>query len=181
MIIHQNKDIRPYRARNMIIKTMEVQPAPTSPEHISQPQQSRQETEAPPSTDEVGYINVGVYTASGALPVKDAVVTLYHTYNVNEEHVLYHLMTDESGRVPTMEVPIEYRGVGQQTSFEYSTYNLRIQAIGYYLVNILDLQVFPNIATNFRINLIPAAQGTPEDVPGSTIVVPPRQDVEPLR
>lgn len=175
---NQNKNIKPYRARNMMIKKLEVQPSPTSPENINQPQPSDQ-TPTQTTSDEVGYINVGVYTASGALPVRDAVVTLYHTYNSVEEHALYHMVTDESGRVPTMEVPIVYSGVGQQTEYYYSTYNLRIQAIGYYLHNILDIQVFPNIATNFRINLIPVAQGAPADVPEQTIVIPPRPDVAP--
>ena len=167
----KNESIKPYRARNIMIRKLEVQPEPTTPGQINQTQ---------PASD-VGYINVGVFTASGALPVKDAGVTLYHTYNGGEEHALYHFVTDESGRVPTMEVPVEYRGVGQQTEYAYSTYNLRVQAIGYYLYNILDLQVFPNIATNFRINLIPAAQGSPVESPGQTVVIPPRPDATPMK
>lgn len=170
-----NKNIKPYKARNMMVKKLEVQPAPSVPEDIQQSQPSNnQGTESQPSTEEVGYINVGVYTASGALPVKDAVVTLYHTYNGSEEHVLFHQVTDESGRIPTMYVPVEYTGVGQQTEYNYSTYNLRVQAIGYYTSNVMDLQVFPNIGTNFRLNLIPTAQGAPENAPEYTIVIPPR-------
>lgn len=177
-----NKNIKPYKARNMMLKKLEIQPTPTTPNDIQQSQPSdNQGTEFQPSSEEIGYINVGVYTASGALPVKDAVVTLYHTYNDSEEHVLYHMVTDESGRVPTMEVPIEYSGVGQQTEYSYSTYNLRVQAIGYYTVNVLDIQVFPNIATNFRLNLIPTAQGSPENIPGHTIVIPPRPDTPPVQ
>lgn len=175
----KNENIKPYRARNMMIKKLEVQPEPTTPGQTNQTQPSTQ-TPTQPASD-VGYINVGVLTASGALPVKDAVVTLYHTYDIGVEHALYHLVTDESGRVPTMEVPVEYRGVGQQTEYNYSTYNLRVQAIGYYTQNILDIQVYPNIATNFRINLIPAAQGAPAEGPGQTVVIPPRPDATPQR
>ncbi len=162
-INNQYKNTRPYWAHNMMIKKLEVQP--------EAPQQELQ-----PSAEEVGYINVGVYTASGALPVQDAVVTVYHTYDDNEEHVLYNLVTDESGIVPRIEVPIVYRGVGEQAEYNYSTYNLRIQAIGYYTANILDLQVYPNIATNFRINLIPVSQGEPYGGSGQTIVIPQRPD-----
>ncbi|MGD9568051.1 MAG: hypothetical protein AB7V48_06945 [Sedimentibacter sp.] len=169
-MVNNNKynSIKPYRAHNMMIKNLEVQPDTVPTNNIN---------EQEPSADQVGYINVGVYTASGALPVKDAVVVVYHTYNNGEEHILYHLVTDESGRVPKIEVPIVYRGIGEQTEYTYSTYNLRVQAIGYYLVNILDVQVFPNIATNYRINLIPAAQGVPSEVPEQTIVIPPRPDI----
>ena len=165
------KEIKPYKARNIMIKNLEVQPNTAPPNNMNE--------QAP--AEQVGYINVGVYTASGALPVKDAVVTVYHTYENGEEHVLYHLVTDESGRIPKMEVPIVYSGVGEQTEYNYSTYNLRVQAIGYYLVNILDVQIFPNIATNFRINLIPAVQGEPSAVPEQTVVIPPRQNSTPVR
>lgn len=136
----------------MIIKKLEVQPEL-------------------PATSEVGYINTGVFTASGALPVSNAIVTVYHIYNNSEEHVLYHLITDESGKVPTMEVPVEYEGVGQQTEFYYSIYNMRIEADGYYTVNILDVQVYPNISTDYRVNLIPVAQGVTE-IPEQTIIIP---------
>jgi 5-hydroxyisourate hydrolase-like protein (transthyretin family) len=177
-----NRNIKPYKARNMMLKKLEVQPAPSAPEDVQQSQPSNnQGTELQPSPEEIGYINVGVYTASGALPVKDAVVTLYHTYNDSEEHVLFHQVTDESGRVPTMYVPVEYSGVGQQTEYDYSTYNLRVQAIGYYTSNVMDLQVFPNIGTNFRLNLIPTAQGAPESIPGNTIVIPPRPNTTPVQ
>lgn len=149
---NQYKNIKPYRARNMIIKNLEVRPVL-------------------PPTAEVGYINTSVSTASGALPVPNAIVTVSHIYNNSEEHVLYHLITDESGRVPTMEVPVEYQGVGQQTEFYYSIYNMRIEANGYYTVNILDVQVHPNISTDYRVNLIPVAQGITE-IPEHTIVIP---------
>lgn len=177
---NQYEYIKPYRVRNMIVKTLETQLQPPTTNQEPVPE-NLPDVEQPVETEEVGYINVGVFTASGALPVKDAVVTLYHTYDNGEEHVLYHLVTDESGRVPTMEVPVEYHGVGEQTEYTYSTYNLRVQAIGYYLHNILDIQVFPNIATNFRINLIPAAPSFPQDVPGQKVVIPPRPDTTPLR
>jgi len=156
----------------MIIKKSEIpseQPS-TNQTPESQPESSQPQEQTP---EEVGYINVGVFTASGALPVPDAVVTLYHTYEDGEQHVLYHFVTDESGLVPVMEVPVEYQGEGQPTDY-FSTYNLRVQAMGYYTYNILDIQVFPNITTNYRINLIPAAQGGNNSMPEQTVVIPRR-------
>lgn len=160
----QYKNIKPYRARNIMVKKAEAGTEPSADEKSNESQ---------PEKNETGYINVGVFTASGALPVPDAVVSVYHTYDDGEEHVLYHLVTDESGRVPRMEVPVTYEGEAPPSEYFYSTYNLRIQAIGYYTVNILDLQVFPNTSTNYRINLIPVMQGTPPEPPAKTIVVPP--------
>jgi hypothetical protein len=49
---------------------------------------------------------------------------------------------------------------------------MRIQAINYYKVNVVDLRIFPNTTTYFQIDLIPAAIG-PMDGPETTIVIPP--------
>lgn len=171
---YQFKNISPYRARNMIIKKTEVHSEQPIIGQIpeSQPETDQVTDQQPPA--EVGYINVGVFTASGALPVPGAVVTIYHTYDGGEEHVLYHLVTDESGLVPAVEVPVEYPSADQQTEPYYSTYNLRVQADGYYPYNILDIQIFPYVTTNYRINMIPAAQGATPDSPGQIFVIPRR-------
>lgn len=147
---YNNYDIKPYKARNIIKK-----------------QQTAEE-------NGISYVNVNVFTASGALPVSGAIVTVYHTYNGGDEHVLYNLITDENGGVPTMEVPIVYRGPGEQTEYTYSTYNLRVEANGYYTYNLLDFQVFPNITSSYSVNLIPTAQGEPSERPSQTFIIPPR-------
>ncbi len=126
-------------------------------------------------SEEVGYISVGVFTASGALPVEDAVVTVYTLDENNEENVITHLVTDANGQVPTIELPVLYRGTdsGESPQHFYSTYNLRVQAINYYTVNILDFRVFPDITTNFTIDMIPVAAGPTESRPDMTFVIPP--------
>ncbi|WMJ78899.1 MULTISPECIES: carboxypeptidase-like regulatory domain-containing protein [unclassified Sedimentibacter] len=123
-------------------------------------------------SEEVGYISVGVFTASGALPVEDAVVTVYTLDENNEENVITHLVTDANGQVPTIELPVLYDGTASGGR-SYTTYNLRIQAINYYTVNILDFRVFPDITTNFTIDMIPVAAGPTESRPDMTFVIPP--------
>jgi len=98
--------------------------------------------------------------------VPDAVVTVFTTDDNGEENILYHLVTDESGMVPKMELPVKS---GQQSE----TYNLRVQAIGYYTINVMDLRVFPNITTNYTINLIPVKYGETPGESGQTFVIPP--------
>lgn len=163
----QNRSI-PYVARNKIVKKAEA------PESLPLLNENQLQDVEPPA-QETGFINVSVNTASGALPVKDAVVTLYvMDQNANEE-ALYHLVTDISGKVPEMELPVIYNPQDPSESREYyfSTYNLRVQAIGYYTHNVIDVRVFPNIATNYNITLIPVMQSGDEDEPGRTIVIPP--------
>lgn len=124
---------------------------------------------------EVGYISVGVFTASGALPVEDAVVTVYILDNQGEENVISHLVSDANGQVPTIELPVIYNRFNPLESSEYffSTYNLRVQAINYYTYNIIDFRVFPETTTSFMIELIPVAAGPSEVGPEMTFVIPP--------
>ncbi len=123
---------------------------------------------------ETGFVSVSVNTALGALPVPDAVVTLYTLDQEGNEEALYHLITNISGKVPLITLPVVYNPQDPLESSEYffSTYNLRIHAIGYYTHNIIDVRVFPDTTTRFNVNLIPVKQGGTEDVDARTIVIP---------
>lgn len=155
-----------YKAHNMIVKKLETEaPAPAPAVVVDTQEQPQPET---------GYINVAVYTALGALPVRDAVVTVYTIDENGDENALYHVVSDMNGRVPPMEVPVTYDPDNplQSEEFYFSTYNMRVQAIGYYTTNIIDLRVFPGIATNYRVILIPVMQGGSEEE-SQTFVIPP--------
>lgn len=157
----------PYVARNRIAKKTEI------PESLPLLNENKLQDAEP--AQGIGFINVSVNTASGALPIKSAVVTLYVMDSNANEEALYHLVTDISGKVPKMELPVTYNPQNPLESREYyfSTYNLRVQAIGYYTHNIIDIRVFPNTTTNFNVTLIPVMQGGDEDEHGRTIVIPP--------
>lgn len=173
----------PYRARNILSsnihrETISAQEVPSGqqPAQETTPEQDLTPRVAPEDDAErVGYISVGVFTASGALPVEDAVVTVYIIDNEGEENVISHLVTDANGQVPTIELPVYYNRLSPIESPEYyfSTYNLRVQAINYYTVNILDFRIFPNTTTNFNIELIPVAAGPGGIGPDTTYVIPP--------
>ena len=168
---------KPYLARNKFVKKTETPPEtpPEIPQEIIQeiPLLNEEQLDETPLIDQ-GYIDVRVFTALGALPVSDAVVTVYVTDEEGEEHVFYHLVSDISGSVPLITLPVVYNLLDPTDSQQYyfSTYNLRVQAIGYYTQNVLDVRVFPDTTTSFRINLIPVMSGGTED-DSRTIIIPP--------
>jgi len=94
----RNRNI-PYVARNKIKKT-EV-PAKL-------PLLNETQINGDNSIMQTGFVNVSVNTALGALPIKDAVVTLYVTDQEGNEEALYHLVTDISGKAPIMSLPVIY-------------------------------------------------------------------------
>lgn len=204
LINNENNANSPYLARNILKKNIfsasvlaqEILQEPTPQTEIEQPpdvgpQEQFQDIELPPGDipalpaepgtlpvevpEESGYISVGVFTASGALPVKDAVVTVYELDEAGEENVLYHVVTDDSGQVPVLELPVVYDRSNPLLSpdFYFSTYNLRVQAINYYNFNLVDIRVFPNTTTNFAIELIPAPIGLRDTDQEMTFVIPP--------
>lgn len=184
---------RPFRARNTISRknSSAVFTQETTPEQAPQEQAPIQQPELPPgdvpampaqpgetpekAPVDVGYISVGVFTASGALPVEDAVVTVYRINSDGEENVIYNVVTDASGQVPTLELPVIYNPRNPLVSpeFYFTTYNLRVQAINYYTFNLLDIRVFPDTTTSFTIDLIPVAVGPGGEAPSRTVVIPP--------
>lgn len=176
--LNSSMDKKPYRARNMI----SIGDNQDSIEAFAQQIQPTEETpvEVTPIDEELlqgetGYISVGVFTALGALPVPNAVVTIYTNDEEGNEIVLSHQVTDANGRVPDVELPVIYNRFDSLESSEYffSTYNLRIEAQNYYTVNILDSRVFPGTKTNFRVDMIPIAAGETEEAPEQTFVIPP--------
>lgn len=130
--------------------------------------------EAPGDILEVGYLSVSVSSASGALPVADAAVTVYIYDENGEENNIAYYISDANGQVPTITLPVIYNPLDPLESGEYyfTTYNLRVQAINYYTVNVVDLRVFPDITTYFQIDMIPVAVG-PTEGPDRTVIIPP--------
>lgn len=162
---------KPYRAKNKLVKKAQIPPQDTNEEGT----QPVTETPEAPTTPEAGYISVGVYTALGALPVPNAVVTIYTIDESGEENALYHYVTDENGRIPTVALPSYYDPSNplESPKYYFTTYNMRVQAINYYTVNILDLRVFPGVTTVYRVDLIPVMAGSETDHPERTIIIPP--------
>lgn len=159
---------KPYRVRNNLLQEAEALNQNDTPPTNEEVPETKPESS-------IGYLTVGVFTALGALPVPDAVVTIYNINDEGEEIALYHLITDANGRVPTVPLPSVYDPTNPLTSPEiyFSYYNMRVQAINYYTVNVLDIRIFPDITTSYRVDLIPVMSGAPDDQREQTIVIPP--------
>lgn len=168
VFLHEsNLNTSPFRILNTQLPEGDIPAVPPAPE------------EAPIQEDtteiRTGYLSVGVYTASRALPVQDAVVTVYRLDENRNENVLAHYVTDRNGRIPDIPLPAVYDTDDplESRDFYFSTYNFRVQAFNYYTQNFLDIRIFPDTTTRFNVDLIPVAAGTTGEVPEQTIVIPP--------
>lgn len=161
----RNNLYRPRKKLTNIIFSLEEAPEEVAP--LQPPAGLEQE-------QDVGYLSVSTFTASGALPVKDVLITIYTFNELGEENVIANYVSDANGQVPLITLPVTYNRLDpfESGSYYFSTYNLRAQAINYYTVNIIDLRIFPETTTYFQIDMIPAAAGNTQG-PEQTFVIPP--------
>lgn len=166
--------INAHKNYNLYIKNLENENLRSPQSDNIQPVEDRDNLQQN-QENEMGYLSVSVLTALGALPVQGAVVTVYTYDEDGNEKVISHLVTDDSGLAPTIELPVLYNLENEYESREYffENYNLRIQALNYYTVNILDMRIFPDTTTTFRVDLIPAMPGNTRNSPDQTFVIPP--------
>lgn len=121
----------------------------------------------------VGYINVNVITGLENIPLPYAYVTIYVKTNDNKEIAIMRLTTTLNPilvQLPVAHSPGTYV-MGPEYCFSY--YNIRIDAVGYYPTRILNIRMFPEITTDFNINMIPVAVEDPKQNYENVIVLPP--------
>ena len=104
---------------------------PPRDEGSVQPQQGGTPQDTFPTTG-TGYLVVQVTTASSAIPLEGAFVTVsYDTENEND--VIYELRTDRDGKTARVPLPAPSRSTSQQpeNSRPFSTYTVSVSLLGY--------------------------------------------------
>lgn len=134
---------KPYRANNIIIKKSDTD-----------------------KKDEIGFLNVSVINNTTLLPVKDAKVALYEVnitgeYSETAEAKLIGIFnSDENGKIPIVELPINRVGL-YGVEYAHNHYHMTVDAPGYYLVTVLNIQIYENLETIYQINLSPVTSEEP--------------------
>lgn len=144
--------------------------APSSiPDTPAPPEPEAPPADAPeiPKRPYTGTIMVHVMTAQGARPVTGASVMITHTTN-REPELISLQRTDDCGTIKPVTVPAPPPSADQRSP-AYFTYNLSVQAPGYYREHSEDVPVFPNITSVQNFDLIPLPAGTGEPLPGGDI------------
>lgn len=141
-------------------------PVPAAPMQPAVPEPVPDQPELP-KRPYTGTIVVHVMTAQGARPVIGASVMITHTTDGEPELVSLQ-RTNDSGTIEPVTVPAPPPSDDQRNP-AYFTYNLSVQAQGYYREHSEDVPVFPNITSVQNFDLIPLPAGTDEPIPGGDI------------
>lgn len=106
------------------------------------------------SAANTGYLSVAVHNRLNNRPIAFAQVSVYllnirgvYGEEGGADMVIRH-MTDENGEIPLIELPVIDRSPTSQ-------YYMTINHFGYYPVNLLNVQIYSNVTTEYTVLLTP--------------------------
>lgn len=123
--------------------------------------------------DSTGTILVQVFTARQSLPIVGARVTIKHGSVENNELVDIAL-TDRDGRTRPLEVRAPERALSEAPNSDgiipYAIYDICVEKVGYYTVNVNNVQVFGGEQTLQLIDMTPLPEfGDPQSSENFTV------------
>lgn len=108
-----------------------------------------------------GTLAVQVFVADRAIPVENANVIISKQLAGGGEQLIRILKTDASGITETVELPAppESNSLAPGKSEKYFTYNIRVDRIGYYTVENMNVPVFAGTKSIQPVALLPLPEG----------------------
>ena len=110
--------------------------------------------------ESIGFLEVVVKTANGALPIDGAKVSVYE-YLPNEDgmkgELLYSVLTNEDGHAPRLALGSKSKELSMSPGNEnpFSVYNVNVEREGYYANQYINVPVFQGITSIQPVELIP--------------------------
>ena len=107
--------------------------------------------------EKTGSMQVRVYTAGGALPLKGSLVRIYGADEENKD-VRFSLITDEDGITKKIKLPAPPRELSEDPNTSkapYALYNVDVIKDGYFEKKIYNLPVFEGINSEQLVGMIP--------------------------
>ena len=122
-----------------------------------------------------GYIQVHAYTSNARLPLEDVAITV----TAEDGTAIAMRLTDRSGKVRLIEVPVPDLAAGQSPDtgeIPYTSVNLYARKKGFEMIENESLQVFPDTITDQNLEMIPLSE-LPEAWNKAEIFVTPPQNL----
>lgn len=128
------------------------------------------------STDfeEIGFLVVSISTANGAVPLENALVTVFTILEDGVRQVMHTVYTDKSGKTPKLSLPAppQSHSLAAGTKDAYARYTVLAELEGYHPDECADISIFPCIVTNFPIVLMPKSQMLTDPAPPPKRIIP---------
>lgn len=123
--------------------------------------------------DNTGFLRLSIIDTVSEVPVSNATITVYVNDGIQKDVPIMHLITTLNP--VTIELPManELGTLIIGPEYDFSTYNLRVDAFGYFSTVIYNIRLFPNTTTNFDITMIPISQLEMEHIIEERFDIPP--------
>lgn len=125
------------------------------------------------STSDNGFIRINVINQRGETPVANATITIYVTDGAERDIPIMHLITTINPI--RIELPMAYE-LGTQIvgpEYNFSTYNIRVDAFGFFANMVYNIRLFHNTTTDFDIIMTPITPIEREPIIEERIDIPP--------
>lgn len=120
-----------------------------------------------------GFMRLNIIKSSDKTPVSNATITIYVTDGLQRDIPVMHLITTINPI--RIELPMA-NDLGTQIvgpEYDFSTYNLRVDAFGYFARNIYNIRLFPGVTTDFEIELVLVRQIEAQPLIEERLDIPP--------
>lgn len=102
-----------------------------------------------------GFMRLSIVNYSDKTPVTNATITIYVTDGQQRDVPVMHLITTINPIRIELPMANELGTLIVGREYSFSTYNLRVDAFGFFARNISNIRLFPNTTIDFEIDLVP--------------------------
>ena len=121
--------------------------------------------------NDIGFLIVTVRTANGAIPIENALVSIYENKKgdngaMANGYLLYTLKTNSLGQTEKIALPAKSSSLSLEpgNNRPFYSYNIFVSSEGYFDSDIINAPVFQGITSIQPINLIPLSEySSPND------------------
>ena len=129
-------------------------------------------TNTPNEYTQTGALIVSVFTASGAIPLEDAVVTIYGS-DKSDSGVKSVFHTDRSGNTPKILLPAPPASMSEVPGniSPFAKYNVEVDKDGFNSRTFINVPVFAGTTSIQPVNMIPLTDYSGEAIPPRDSIV----------
>lgn len=125
--------------------------------------------------ENIGFLEVAVKTANGALPIAEAKVNVYEYSQegaASKGKLLYSVLTDEDGHTPRLALDAKSKELSMTPDSKnpFTVYNIGVEREGFYNNQYINAPIFQGITSIQPVELIPLMEygRSDDDYPSST-------------
>lgn len=112
------------------------------------------------NSESIGFLQVAVKTADGALPVPGASVSIYEYLSGEQGQnggLLFSLVTDENGNTPKIALKAKSKelSVSPGNDAPFTVYNISVSKDGFYDADYVNVPIFEGVTSIQPVYLIP--------------------------